>query len=194
MLLRCCVLLRGGMLLWRSVLLWRGMLLWCSVLLWRSMLRRSSMFSQERHAIEAQPSAQFLPLAWLASSAQFLPLAWLASSTQFLPLAWLASSAQPARRASPRPGAWRQPRSAGVRRWPWHRRIYRPSQSLVLRLERWWAPCADRARQPAPMGWQHAESRPGRRYRKRGSGWRSYFSAHSPGRCRWCESRSHSRA
>jgi hypothetical protein len=34
----------------------------------------------------------------------------------------------------------------------------------------WSEPCADRARQPAPPGWPSAESRPARRYTKRGCG------------------------
>jgi hypothetical protein len=64
----------------------------------------------------------------------------------------------------------RQPRSAGVRRSPWHTKICQPLRSVHNAPGHWSEPCADRARQPAPLGWQRAESRPGRRYRKRGSG------------------------
>jgi hypothetical protein len=87
-----------------------------------------------------------------------------------LPLAWLQSSALPARRASPRPEAWRQPRSAGVRRWPWHTRFCRFWRPPRVAFGAWSEPCADRARQPAPPEWPSAESRPGRRYTKRGCG------------------------
>jgi hypothetical protein len=73
-------------------------------------------------------------------------------------------------RGAPRPGAWRQPRSAGVRRLPWHTRFCRLLQPPRVASGAWSEPCADRARRPAPVGWQHAESRPGRRYRKRGCG------------------------
>jgi hypothetical protein len=46
----------------------------------------------------------------------------------------------------------RQPRSAGVRRSPWHTKICRPLRSAQNAPGHWSEPCADRARQPAPVG------------------------------------------
>ena len=51
--------------------------------------------AQERRAIEAQPSAKFLPLAWIPSYPQ------------------------QAQRAFPQPSAFPQPASSGDRQWPW---------------------------------------------------------------------------
>jgi len=89
-------------------------------------------------------------------------------SVQFLSPAWPPSSARSPLRALPRPVAWQQLRSAGVRRSPWHTRICRPLRSARNAPGRWSEPCAGRDRQPAQTVWQRAEFRPGRRYKKRG--------------------------
>ena len=92
------------------------------------------------------------------------------------------------------PAAWRLPRSAGVRHWPWQTKSSRSWPPRRVAPGRWSEPCACRVRLTAQKAGRCAECHGDRRYRRRGCCWRWCYSPLSSGHYRWSGFCSHRRA
>jgi hypothetical protein len=113
------------------------------------------------------PAVLHVAVAQRAATALHVAAVPRAAAAQCVPAVQRVAAAL---RAFPPLAPCQQPDSAGVPRSPWHARICPRLQSPAGASGKWWEPCADRARPPAPPDWLRAESRPDRRCTKRGCG------------------------